>query len=100
MELVVRTERAAARDDHLGAGELRTLRLRKLGRNEVGLARSAARIDGLDRTGTAIACCLFKGGAANGDDLLGVLRADRRNGVSGVDRPGESVRAFDRQNVR
>ena len=38
-------------------------------------------------------------GGAHGDDLLGVLRLDRRDGVAGVDRPRERVRALDRKDV-
>ena len=49
VELVVGAERAAARDDDLGAGQLGPLGLREFGADEAGLARSAARIDRLDR---------------------------------------------------
>ena len=40
---------------------------------------------------------LFEGGAAHGDDQLGIGRFDRGNGVAGVDRAGEGLGAFNRQ---
>jgi hypothetical protein len=55
----------------------------------------SAGVDLLDRAAAAVAGSLFEGGAANGDDLLGILRFYRGDGVAGIDRAGECVFALD-----
>ena len=93
-------ERATAGDDDLGRCQLRTFLLGDFGRDEAGDARIAAARDGLDSCRTAGGFGLGKGGAAHGDDLLGVRRLHGGNRVAGVDRPGEGVGAFNREDVR
>ena len=69
------------------------------GADEARLARRRAGVDRFDRPAAAVARGLLERGAAHGDDLLGVLRLDRGDGVAGVDRAGEGVLALDRQDV-
>src|SRR5205085_2992744 len=95
MELVGGAEGAAAGDDDLGAGQLGPLRLAELGADEARFARRGAGVDRLDRAAAAFRGRFLKGRAADRDDLLGILRLDRGDGVAGVDRPGERVLAFD-----
>src|SRR6185437_14727016 len=93
------SERAAAGDDDLGAGELRPLAVRRFERNEAAGAFRSADVDLLDARAAALARGLVEGGGADGDHFLGVVRLDGRDGVSGVDRTGEGVRPLDRQDV-
>ena len=66
---------------------------------KLDLPKAAPAVDRLDRARAAAGRGLLEGRAAHGDDLLGVLRADRGDGVAGIDRPGEGVLALDRENV-
>ncbi len=99
MELLRRTESAAAGDDDLGAGQLGTLALRGFDADEAADARIAAGVDLLDRAAAAFALGLREGRAANGKDLLGVAGADGGDGVAGVDRTGERILVLDRQDL-
>ena len=85
-------DRASARDDGLGAGQLRPLGLGDLvgleGGDTLVLDAGGHRLD--RRLGAARAGGL-EGGGAHGDDLLRVLRLNGLDRVAGVDRPLEGV---------
>ena len=100
VELFRRAERAAARHDDLGAGQLGPLALRLLEPRRTGscLHRQQLRPVSTDAR-TALGGRLFERRGADGDDLLGVLGLDRRDRVAGVDRARERIAVLDRQDV-
>ena len=67
--------------------------------DEAAVAGIAACIHLLDRARAAFGRRLLERGGADGDDLLRVLGLHRRDGVAGIDRPRERVRALDREDV-
>jgi hypothetical protein len=87
-------KRAAAGDDDLGAGQFRAVRLGQLFADESSTGRAARGIDRLDRRRSAIIAGCVESRAAHGDDLLGVGRFDRLDGVAGIDRALEGVGAM------
>ena len=94
-----RSERAAARDDHLGAGQFRALAVGDLLADEARQTGIAAPAHVLDRGRAALGLGLVEGGAAHGDDQLGIGGFDGGDGVAGIDRTGEGLVAFDREDV-
>ncbi len=92
-------QRAATRYDHLGAGQFRTLAFRDFGTDEAGRASIARAGYGFNRAAATFRRGLFKRGAAYGDDQLRIGAFDRCNRVAGIDRAGEGLLAFNRQDV-
>src|SRR4029079_13868043 len=72
MELLGAAERAAARDDDSGAGQLGALALRGFEPDEAAAPAIAAGVDLLDRRRTTLRRRLVERGGADGDDLLRV----------------------------
>src|SRR5687768_7366338 len=70
LELLRAAKRSPTRDDDLGAGQLRPLRLRHFRADELRQALVAGGGDVLDRGAAALRRSLAEGGAANGDDQL------------------------------
>ena len=99
MELIGRAEGAAARDDHLGAGQLGAFAFGCVERDEAAGARIAGRIDLFDRARSAFRSRFLERGGADGDDLLRIVRLDGRDRVTGVNRARERVRPLDREDV-
>src|SRR4051812_43184527 len=83
MELLRRSERAAARDDDLGAGQLGPLGRRDLGADKVREAGIAAAGERLDYAVANLVIGLLERCAADGEHLLGIRRLDRGDGVAG-----------------
>ena len=99
VEFFRRTQRPTTRDDDLGGSQFRARRGGQLGTGKgrkPGITGAAGRFDG---GAAATGRCLGKGSAAHGDDFLGIRRLDGRNGVTGVNRPSERIRALDRQDL-
>src|SRR5882724_9515082 len=94
LEVLAAGEATAARDDDLGAGELRPLALGELGADIGSKALGALAADLLDRSGTAAGRRL-EVGRTDGDDLDLVGRLHGRHGVAGVDGPHEGVGRHD-----
>ncbi len=98
-ELFRGAECATARDDDLRRGQFRTIgRGERVGHKDrnAGVLGSA---DGFHRCRTAFSGCRKRGGA-HGNDLLGVACLHRLDGVAGIDRTFESIRADDLDDFR
>ena len=78
-EMMILAEVSSGRSDFASSSPLK-----------VESAGIGGRHDGLDRRRAAFAG-RRKGGGAHGDDLLGVGRLHRLDGVAGIDRPLEGV---------
>ena len=80
-------QRTATRNDDLGAGQFGAFELDDFRTDKAGGAGIAVVPDTASTCRTAAGgFCLGKGGAANGDHLLGVRRLHGRNRVPGIDR--------------
>jgi len=90
-------ERATTRDDDRCTGQFGAFRLCDFGADEGGEASVAGRNDCLDRAAAAFTLGLGEHRTANGDDLLCIRRLDGRDGVTGIGRTRERVRAIDRE---
>ena len=92
LEFFRRTESTATRDDDLRRGQFRTVGRGQCIRNERGDTGVFSGGDRLDRCRTAFCRCR-KGRRANGDDLLAIGCLNGLNGITGIDRALEGVRA-------
>ena len=90
LELLGRAERAAAGDDDLGRGQLRTVALGQPVLDE-GRQAGVGRGRRTSRPAPSRPRRPREGGRAHGDDLLGVGRLHRLDRVAGIDRPLERV---------
>ncbi len=89
-ELLRRAQRPSARDDDLRRRQLRTVGGRQRIPDEGRKPRVGTGGNGLDR-GRATLGRGGEGGRAHRDDLLGIRRLHRLDGVAGIDRPLEGV---------
>jgi hypothetical protein len=83
----------------LARGQFRALRLGDFGADE-GRQAGSPPAETASTGRTAFGRSLVKGSAAHGDDELRIRRFDGRDRVAGIDRAGEGLRTFDRQDVR
>jgi hypothetical protein len=100
VELVARAERAAARDDDLGRGQLGSVELGDLGADEARLAGVGDRLHGLDRRRSAARCRRVEAGRAHRDHVHRIEALHGRDRVAGVDRALEGVGVDDLGDVR
>src|SRR5690606_32649725 len=99
LEVVTVAHAAAAGNDDLGSGQLRTVGVGQLFTDEGGLAGVVHGANGLDRGRATFGGHGAVAGGAHGDDLDASAGLHGGNGVTGVDRALEGVGGLDRDDL-